>query len=125
MAKLYDEQTKRLKWIIKNWSLIKNSPTEAENNFKKKFKVRLALKRGLCNHCELYKLDSNLRRNMFQAFPKFSGSFGFPLSNFEDYYKISNFTNTPERLGLAKHCLKYLRAKRKEQQYKEVQKLNK
>lgn len=112
MSKPYKTQIKRLKWIIKNWDLIKNDPIKAKNKFLIKFIEKLNINEGLCSYCELFNLNSKLKHKMFKSFPKFSGSYVFPLSDFEDYYKISNLTDTPERLELAKHCLKFLKKQR-------------
>ena len=119
MYRLYNEQIKRLKWVIKNWGLFKNKPDQAVEEYNKKFpEVPVTLRFGLCtnfldNHNFVNPLSNKLREKMFKAFPKYSGDEAYPLADFECYHSNTNFTQTPERLELAKHCLKYLKNKRK------------
>lgn len=49
---------------------------------------------------------------MFNTFSKTSGSISNPLDKFENYYEMINFTDTPERLDLAKHCLDFIEKER-------------
>ena len=113
MSHSYTSSIKRLKWIIKNWGLLKTDPAVASDKFKVKFQTTLfCVSDGLCSNAHL---PSSLKKDMFETFPKYSGHITYPLSDFENYATFKNFTETPQRLELAKHCLKYLKKKRKKE----------
>lgn len=80
--------------------------------FKYEFSEVLTLNHGLCTNASLAKIRSDVKRDMFKTFSKFSGNYTYPLfiyENYVEYCEMDIFTNTPERLELAKHCLKYLK----------------
>ena len=125
MFKLFKPQIKRLKFIIKHWEDFKFKPEKTAKLFRDTFKGDcISIENGLCDNAFLNDLlieeDKNkeLIKEMFEAFPKYSGSLFYPLGNFENYSEMENFTETPERLELAKHCVKFLKKERKKNKYK-------
>lgn len=108
----------KLNWTINNWDLIKYSPNVAKDNFytfcieSGFYNNHFDIRDGLCLNCGFLILDEDINNKMFSTYPNFSGDYDYPLSNFENYFHITNFANTPERLELAKHCLDFLENER-------------
>jgi hypothetical protein len=105
----YAEQIDMLSWIIKNWDLINQEPKIAKEDYYNTFGYNLSIKHGLCANAKFNGIPIYVRKEMFRTYKKWSGNYVYPLSDFENYFHLSNFTNTPERLELAKHCSKYLK----------------
>lgn len=114
MTYKYQDQINKLKWVIDNWEFAKYS-----NDFdlKRKFindlnvigcDTQFSIEVGLCDNCQLNDIDDINLYDMFESFPKYSGDTVFPLEEFERYSEMKNYTETPERLELARHCLKFL-----------------
>lgn len=104
----YNLQIEKLSWVINNWDSIKEDASLAIENFERVFDSKLSVVNGLCDNCNLWEVAFLHRSDMFRSFPKTSGGLMYPLEQFETYGKFSNFTETPERLELAVHCLEFL-----------------
>lgn len=105
---MFDIQISKLRFVIENWELVKSNSNYANKNYTEIFGENLSISSGLCINCDLITLEYDLWEEMFKTFPKFSGYLLYPLSYFENITHITNYTETPERLELAIHCLKYL-----------------
>ena len=110
---MYQEQIKKLDWVIENWDLIFNKPKKARRLFEEFCNDPLIVDTGLCFNCDLCFLNKNIRNLMFSSFHNFSGDFDYPLGE-EEFSLFMNFAETTERLELAKHCLKFLMEKQNE-----------
>ena len=115
MIKPFQPQIDKLNFIVEYWNEFKTNPEQTEQLFKNTFKTTcFDITTGLCSNIftgdllEDYRENRELCSNMFKSFPKFSGRFHFPLDDFEVYEELINFTQTPERLELAQHCIKFL-----------------
>lgn len=104
---MYQEQIDKLKWVVEYWELAKDNSFEASRIFYAKFKTSLTIYGGLCENC-LKGIPVSTKARMFRNFVSFSGSIVLPLDHVENFYKMRNYTETPLRLELAKHCIKYL-----------------
>ena len=125
MSKPFKLQIKKLKFIVKHWEDFKTKPKKTEQLFKDTFKcVFFSIDAGLCDNVSLSTLVEDefkndlLKEEIFKSFPKYSGNEVFPLSSFEKYSSMKNFTETPERLELARHCIEFLKKERKKNKYK-------
>lgn len=118
---MYDIQINKLKFIIDNWFLARDNPKEMARVFKTEFEnmcpqqsrhvsLYFDISSGLCGNCQLDFLDLDLLEDMFGSFSEYSDNYSYlyPLKDFENYEEMKNYTETPERLELAKHCLEYL-----------------
>lgn len=112
---MFEIQINKLMFIIENWSLARDNPKEMARVFKLKFDDSdFDISSGLCDNCDLNLLDLPLIEDLFYSFNEsvFTCPI-FPLRNFENYLEMENYTETPERLELAKHCLEYLTSLRR------------
>ncbi len=109
---MYSLQINLLEILIENWFEIK---TESDlKNLVGDLNPNVDLGCALCVNALLEDLDKNFVNKMFEDWYFFSGNLEFPVElNFENYSNLSNFLNTPLRLHLAVHCLRYLRFKSK------------
>lgn len=104
---------RKLSWIIDNWNIISTrDKEELEIDFFYSFNDLFYIHSGLCINADLAFLPSKVKWVMFNTFSKTCGDVSYPLSNFEDYDQIRNFTETPQRLELAKHCLDFIENER-------------
>lgn len=104
----------KLNWIINNWEEIQKSLCVEDllADFQNRFGQSLQIDAGLCVNADLSVLSTSLKLVMFNTFSKTCGSIAYPLDEFENYIHMRNFTETPERLELAKHCIEFIENER-------------
>lgn len=110
---MFNEQIELLEQFIADWdNVLADKPTQ-----------RWVLQFGICTNCKLgiHSLTTEkglslpdalaLREQLWEGFPGYTGEPAFPISTKESYQQMNKFTDNSQRLELAKHVLKFLKAK--------------
>lgn len=110
---MFNTQISLLSNFIEDWdNVVQGSP-----------KYPWSLSLGLCSNCRLgfrtlmdvhgysYSEVKGFLGELWKDFPGYTGDIYHPLCTKGEYLLMDNFTQHPQRLELAKHCLQFLKDK--------------